>query len=287
MTDVYLFTAEGASTASGAPVDSVVLEAGEGSRAVVFVDAERDAWGFYRLGGTGGPGTVERMRADSGLSGWVGEELVPSTVSVLPVGATGAGPTRADGVEVASATLAGHTALLVADTANPGSTSGTPGVRFDLDGRSRTVAGYQQSAQTLELGGVAVDVELQPTVLTLSRGDGRTQALVPTTDLVDGSAVSVPVTVPEQDAAVLLVPGWQPEAVEVQELEVLVGRGEEERCVPVASGWVGSLVDGRPVAVLGIAGDALPEGWSILEVRDGTGTRHPLPGGVVEVDSTL
>lgn len=278
--ELYWFTEDEGHAASGAAVDSAVLTAGESS-AVVMVDEAREVWGTMPLDQTVGLTHVERLVLGTGLSGWVGQAVVATSVGVLPPGASSpsVGPGTADLVQ---ATVGSRTAVLASDP----SMDMAPVIRFSIDGRERTLESYvQDDVRTLSVAGVDLLVTATPDAIELWRGEKW--GIIGVQDLAEGRAVVVPVL----GGHLVVVPGWEPEA-EAEGLRVLVGTGDDERWVEAAAEavYLGTLFDGRSLVVLGLDEGVLANDEAVLGVGEADGDavdQHELPGGITEQDLGL
>ncbi|GAA4884564.1 hypothetical protein [Serinicoccus chungangensis] len=268
--ELYWFTDDAAHAASGAPLHSTVLVAGD-VNALVMLDQPRQAWGTIDLRHPTGPAHVERLVAGAGLSGWIGQDVTTATsVGVLPEG--GSKPTVTSQTTVlAQAQLGTQTAVLAADSTL---VTGPPVIRYQLEGEERDLMRFvQETNRTLEVGTAQLLVTAQPTALELRRGDKFT--LIPVEDLTDGHALATPV----MGGHVVIVPGWEPDAA-AEDLRVLVGTDEEDRWVEAKSAYIDILFDGRPLVVLGLDDGILHEdenvrGVGIAEADDRV-VSHPL-----------
>lgn len=296
--ELYWFTDDAAHAASGAPVASTVLAAG-GTRALVMVDEARQVWGMRDLAAPAGLLHVERLVADAGLSGWTGEEVVGTSVGVLPAGAS-APTVEAETATLVHAPLGSRTAVMAVDTTGqtygePGTTvigsDGTsvtyappPTISFTLDDEEHVLESYAQDyGRTLDVGSVQIMVTAQPDALELRRGEQR--ALIPAGDLRDGRAFAAPV----MGGQAVVVPGWVPDAVP-EDLRVLVGTDGDERWVEAKSAYVDALFDGRPLVVLGLDRGVVEEGETVRgvgQVDGGDIAPHELKDGVVRLDVDL
>lgn len=253
--ELYWFTDDAAHAASGAPVASTVLTAGD-VRALIMVDEARQAWGTINAGHTSGLVHVERMVSGAGSSGWMGEDITATSVGVLPQGAST--PTVDMGTTVlAQAQLGTRTVVLAAD---PTLLTGPPSIRYQAGGESHILENYvQNDTRTLDVGTVQLLVTAQPTALELRLGERFT--LIPVEDLENRQAVTAPV----MGGEVVIVPGWDPD-VAAEDMRVLVGTDAEERWVEVKSAHIDALFDGRPLVVLGLDRGTLDEGEMVRGV---------------------
>lgn len=298
LVELYWFSADAAHAASGSPVASAVLTAGD-TRALVMLDEEKGVWGVRNLAAPAGLLHVERLGEGSGLTGWTGDHLLATAVGVLPPGASS--PT----VDTASATLVeaplgAQTAVMAVDTTGEtygeGGTTvveedGTvltyappPTVRFTLDGEEQALVSHApDQGRPLEVGGVQLLVTAQPGGLELRRGGSS--HLVEAEDLTDGRALAAPVRTGGQ---VVVVPGWDPDA-DAEDLRVLVGSVGDERWVEAESAVVDALFDGRPLVVLGldrgVVGGGSVLGVGHVDPDGGDVVRHELEDGVEALET--
>lgn len=298
LVDLYWFTADAAHAASGTPVASTVLTSGDTS-ALVMLDETNGVWGVRHLASPGGLIHVEPLGSGSGMTGWVGDQLVGATVGVLPPGATA--PTVDTGsAALVQASLGSQTAVLAVDTTGEkygeggvsvGGADGStvsyappPTVRFTLDGEEQVLVSHAlDQGRTLRVGSADLLVTAQRGGLELRRGGSF--HLVPADALTDGHALTGSVL----GGQVVLVPGWEPDA-DPTDLRVLVGSDGDERWVEAKSAYVDALFDGRPLVVLSLDQGVVAEGETVrgIGVAEGdTVVDHPLPDGVGERDLDL
>ncbi|WP_192796784.1 hypothetical protein [Serinicoccus kebangsaanensis] len=266
--ELYLVDEQEVRAASGAPVESTLLQTDDMSWVVgldpeeqilVGTDVARDDGWAYLLPVVGG----------AAHEGGVGD--VPSyLVGMLPEGASDVVVSPA-GARSDVATLAGQQVLLA--TSEEGAP--LPTVRFVLDGDERELSHYVQSAR-LEL--VLADLTLgygpMPDGLELQAG-GST-LMLETADLTDRAAT----VAPHRDGAVVVVPGWAPSDSTRPAQVALEGRGDGLRWVEVDAdaAQVRELFDGRPVTLLAL--DSLEDGEEVVGIgeaaADGTVTELDL-----------
>lgn len=253
--ELYWFTDDAAHAASGAPLDSTVLVAGDVS-ALVMLDEARQAWGMTDLRHPTVRVHVERLVSGAGLSGWIGQDVTATSVGVLPEG--GSTPTVTSQTTVlAQARLGTQTAVLAAD---PTLVTEPPLIRYQSGGEEHDLMSFvQETYRTLDVGTVQLLITAQPTALELRRGDKST--LIPVEDLTDGHALAAPV----MGGHVVIVPGWEPDAA-AENLRVLVGTDEKDRWVEAESAYIDILFDGRPLVVLGLDHGILQEGETVRGV---------------------
>ena len=255
--ELYWFTDGAAHAASGAPVASAVLTAGD-VQSLIMVDEARQAWGTINVGRAAGLVHVERLVSGAGSSGWMGEEITAASVGVLPQGASTPSVDLQTTV-LAQAQLGNRTAVLATD---PTLTTGTPVIRYQDGDESYILENYvQHDARTLDVGIVQLLITAQPSALELRLGE--TSTLIPVEDLTNRHALTAPV----KGGQVVIVPGWAP-GVAADDMRVLVGTDVEERWVEVKSAHVDVLFDGRPFVVLGLDRGAVSDG----EMVRGVGT---------------
>ncbi|WP_131105261.1 hypothetical protein [Ornithinimicrobium sufpigmenti] len=246
--ELYWFTDDAAYAASGTPVASTVLTAGD-VQALIMVDEEKQAWGTVDVGRPVGLIHVERLVSGAGSSGWMGEDVTATSVGVLPQHASA--PTAdLQTTVLAQAQLGTRTVVLAAD---PTLITGPPSIRYQAGGETHVLENYvQNDTRTLDVGTVQLLVTAQPTALELRLGEKFT--LIPVEDLENRHALTAPV----KGGQVVIVPGWEPD-VTAEDIRVLVGTDMEERWVEVTSAHIDALFDGRPLVVLGLDDDALED----------------------------
>lgn len=269
--ELYLLDEEGARAASGAPVESVVLET-EDMTWVVGIDLEREFWIGADASQRAGWGHPLPLVDGAAYEGGLGE--VPSYVlGMLPAGASDV-VLAPDGVRSDTELVAGQQVVLVsADEGAP-----LPTVQFTLDGEQHDLSRFVETVRTgLDLGTVRLDYRATPTTLDLDLESGT--VAVPPDDLAQGVLTAVPV----EDGTLVVVPDWAPSDGEAA-IQVALDDGsgtEEPTWVEVAPEGlaVRELFDGRPVTFLGL--EPLAEGTQIV----GVGVSAP-DGSMTELDVT-
>lgn len=296
--EMYWFGEDAAHAASGAPVSSTVLTAGD-TRAVVMVDEARGLWGTDARPTDQLVGNVHvaTLRSGAGYTGWMPgtevspragdpapapRDVVPTSVGVLPPGASLSATTSAT-VELAQGTVGKHTVVLAADPERTLAIS-PPQISYTLGGRQHNLQSWVETgARTIEVDGAQVQVSGTPDGLQLFVGPGEF-ALIPDRDL-DGDSVVVGGI---GDGQVVLVPGWEP-TDDVTGLRLQLG-GDAQQWVEPDATLVGTLFDGSPLLVLALDEGTVQAGGAVEAVgtmESDTIVPLDLEGGVTEIDLGL
>ncbi|WP_109470974.1 hypothetical protein [Ornithinimicrobium cavernae] len=259
--ELYWFSEDAGYAASGAPVESTVLTAGE-STSIVMIDEAKQVWATGAPMPGAAPGLrvhAERMVAGAGLTGWTGHVAAAAAVGVLPPGAS-LSRDEGESATFVEDGLGSHTVVLAS---SPATRATAPVIRFTVDGSVHTLTDYlERDVKTVTVAGAGVQVDSTPNGLQLFVAPGRL-ALVPSQELDGDSAVLGSVG----DGHLLVVPDWEPDG-DVEDLRVLrVQRGSDaEQWAPVDSALTTTLFDGTPLIVLGLDGGTLEEGESVVGV---------------------
>lgn len=265
--ELYLIDEQGARAASGAPVETVLLETDDMSW-VVGIDRKRQVWVGADASGRGMWGTPIPLTDGAAYGGGAG--AVPSHVlGLLPEGASDV-TVSPESARSDVAMVGGQQVLLA--TADEG--AALPTVRFTLDGEQHDLSTFVDTwRREVVLAGTTLAYQAMPDGLELRAG--ATALRLEPAELADATATVAPI----DDLAVVVVPGWIPTDAQTPVQVAVDGRGDEPTWVEVEEDavQVRELFDGRPVTLLAL--DALADGEQVVGIGEG-----PAGGAVTELD---
>ncbi|MCK0113052.1 hypothetical protein MWU75_12955 [Ornithinimicrobium sp. F0845] len=285
--ELYWFSEDAGHAASGAPVESTVLTAGD-TRAVVMIDEARGVWGTSARATTiDGNVHIGDLVSGAGTTGWLSgpvvpppnggpapepADVVPTTIAVLPPGAT-LTPSDSATTEVVQGRIGSHTVVLASD---PTLTGSVPQIEYAVGDQTYNLQSFMESgARTLEVGDVSVQLSGTPDGLQLFVAPGRSTVL-PNDALEEGGAVLTAVA----GGRLLVVPGWEPADLDDVQVQVT---GDPDGWVSPEGAYAGQLFDGTPFVALALDEGVLAEGETVQAVGVAGGDTvapHDLEEGV-------